>query len=204
MEKDCVFCDRTKFEERLIGETKDSWIIATLGQISNGGYVLLVPKHHIPCIGAMAQSEITVLVSLIEKINLVLQETYGATLFFPTFEHGIVGQTVKHAHIHFVPEYCYLTDRIRKDFSDKEIRRLNSWHELAGLYSSKQEPYLLWRDSTAGIKVCWNPPAPPQFLRTVVAEALGRPERANWKNMDPELDKRLWSETVRRLKSYFS
>ena len=51
--------------------------------------------------------------------------------------------------------------------------------------------------------VCWNPPAPPQYLRLIVAELLGHPERGNWRNMDPELDKQLGQETVDRLKLYF-
>lgn len=58
MESDCVFCDRSKFEERLCGETKDFWIIATLGQITDGGYVLLVPKRHVECVGAMDKNEV--------------------------------------------------------------------------------------------------------------------------------------------------
>jgi len=51
---DCVFCDRAQFEDRLVGETKDFFVIATLGQITDGGYVLLVPKEHIACMGALA------------------------------------------------------------------------------------------------------------------------------------------------------
>ena len=73
------------------------------------------------------------------------------------------------------------------------------------MYVAKKEPYIFWMDSDGQPLVCWNPPiekVPPQYLRTVVAEALDRPERANWHNMDPELDKKLWSETVRRLKTY--
>ena len=76
-----------------------------------------------------------------------------------------------------------------------------------GLMKDKQKPYLYWRDAQTLFSqptVCWDPPAPPQYLRTITAEALGRPERANWREMDPELDRKLGAETVRRLKPYFS
>ncbi len=72
------------------------------------------------------------------------------------------------------------------------------------VYSKLQKPYLLWNDFGLIFEIIWDPPAPLQYLRIVVADALGRPERANWRNMDPELDKKLWSETVKRLKPYFA
>lgn len=202
MDSDCAFCDRTKFEERIIGEDKNFWIIATLGQITDGGYTLLVPKKHIPCIGAMGFKEIEHFEDLAKRIRLALSVEYG---IWPVnfFEHGIVGQTIKHAHIHFVPENWQITERILKDFPEKFIN-LHSWLELQFLYTVKPEPYILWLDSREEIiKVYWNPPAPLQYLRIVIAEALGRPERADWRNMDPELDKKLWTETVIRLKPYF-
>src|SRR3989338_4060716 len=108
---DCVFCDRSQFEERLCGETKDFWIIATLGQITDGGYVLLVPKRHVKCVVAMSQPKIKLLEKLEEKTSGALLKEYhssGTTIF----EHGIVGQTIKHAHLHIVPEKLNITDRI--------------------------------------------------------------------------------------------
>lgn len=199
---DCVFCDRSKFEERLCGETKDFWIIATLGQITDGGYVLLVPKRHVECIGAMEVPEIDLLMTAGEQIWYALSSEYQAPAI-TIFEHGIVGQSIKHAHIHFIPEVCNLTEKVQNDFPENQIVRVNFVHGLQDLYKKKPEPYLFWIDVSLMANVCWNPPAPPQYLRVVVAEALGVPERANWRTMDPELDRKLWSETVRRLKPYF-
>lgn len=203
MDNNCVFCDRTQFEERLVGETKEFWIIATLGQISNGGYTLLVPKRHVECIGAMDRSEIVLLDRVAEKIfNAILKE-YEAVMM-TIVEHGIVGQSIKHAHLHFVPELCNLTEKVRSDFPGSTISKVNFWSELQGLYQRKPEPYLFWIDSSLIANACWNPQnVPMQYMRTIIAEAVGRPERANWRSMDPDLDKKLWSETVKRLKPYF-
>lgn len=202
---DCVFCDRSKFEERLCGETKDFWIIATLGQITDGGYVLLVPKRHVECVGAMEKEEANLLEKLMTKAKSALLKEYRTEGIL--FEHGIVGQTIKHAHIHMVPAQCTITGRIYRDFPRNDLHFLSDSafiNLFLKMYALRQEPYLLWQDAISSIyKICWNPPAPPQYLRIVVAETLGRPERANWREMDPELDKKLWSETVRRLKPYF-
>ena len=202
MNDNCPFCDRTKVAERIVWEDDSFYIIATLGQISNGGYVLLVQKNHVPCIGAMTRLEIELFETLRQKISLAITKEYGVAPGI-IFEHGIVGQTVKHAHLHFVPENFDITARILKDFCDSEIKILFSLSELQNLYTQKQKPYLLWKDSDAHFNVCWNPPAPSQYLLIVVAETVGRPERANWRDMDPELDKKMWTETVVRLKPYF-
>lgn len=198
----CVFCDRTQFEERLVGESESFWIIATLGQISNGGYLLLVPKRHVLCLGLMEEYEREEMEKLQAHLYDAVMKEYGIPPYI-VFEHGIVGQSVSHAHLHLIPELNTMTERIHRDFSMNEFHATESWSELMQAYIKKQEPYLLWRDSQTKMTVCWNPKAKLQYLRSVVAEAVGRPERANWRTMDPELDRLLWSETVTRLKPYF-
>ncbi|MBI2624914.1 MAG: HIT domain-containing protein [Candidatus Nealsonbacteria bacterium] len=201
--EDCVFCDRAKFEERIVGENEYFFIVATLGQISNGGYVLLIPKRHVCCLGAMEEYEVEYLEAAQKKISAALSKEYTVGSL-TVFEHGILGQTIKHAHLHYLPEACSITERIRRGFPGNEISIILSLSELQRLYKEKQEPYLFWTDSGREMNVCWNPfSVPPQYLRLIIAEALGRPERGNWRNMDPELDKRLIRETILRLKPYF-
>ncbi|MDO8523208.1 MAG: hypothetical protein Q7S12_02915 [bacterium] len=203
MDNNCVFCDRSQFEERLCGETKDFWIIATLGQITDGGYVLLVPKRHVECIGAMEMAKINLLEKLVAQISDALLKEYGAPST-TLFEHGIVGQTIKHAHLHIVPAKLDITHRIFADFPRNAVFFQAYLSQFCDAWKKIQMPYLLWKDSVVGgFKASLSPEAPLQYLRTVVAETIGRPERANWRTMDPELDKKLWSETVRKLKPYF-
>lgn len=210
----CPFCDRKNFEERLIAETDMFYVIATLGQITDGGYILVFPKRHVSCLGAMEEHELKALsVFLFRKVRPAFVEEYPGSKML--FEHGIVGQTVKHAHLHIVPGEFDLSVRIDKDFPTKSFQRSVLWvytettsplTDLGKLYKGVQKPYLLWKDESTmwySPTVCWNPPAPSQYLRIITAEAIDRPERANWRQMDAELDKRLWTETVQRLKPYF-
>jgi diadenosine tetraphosphate (Ap4A) HIT family hydrolase len=197
----CAFCDRTQFEERLVGESKNFWIIATFGQISDGGYLLLVPKRHVLCLGLIEEHELKEMEKLQIRVCEAVTEEYGTPPHI-VFEHGIVGQTIRHAHLHLIPELGVIAEKIYKDFSGSEFHTLSSWSELTCAYAEKQKPYLLWKDFQTNMTVCWDPKAPLQYLRIVVAQAVGRPERANWRTMDPELDRRLWSGTVTRLKPY--
>lgn len=209
MNDNCVFCDRTKLEERLIVENRDWYVVATLGQITDGGYTLVIPKKHILCMGALNPEQTSSMLEVLEKIRNVIALEYrltSAPCSNPVlmFEHGIVGQTVKHAHIHLLPAVLDITQKIRCDFPAIEIQKVDHNRHLQTLYYNRKEPYLFWTVPNREAMVCWNPPAPSQYLRLVVAELLGRPERGNWRNMDPELDKRLGQETVERLKKYFS
>lgn len=201
MEDDCIFCDRDKLIDRLVGEDEHFLIVATFGQISEGGHLILISKQHVTCVGAMLQQDVKYLERLCHNVRNAIRTEYGVEPII--FEHGIIGQTVKHAHLHFVPESCDITGRVTKDFPENEITVISSLSELVRLYANRQEQYLLWRDSSGIARACWNPPAPTQYLRIVVAETVGRPSRANWKDMDPALDRRLGQETVTRLKRYF-
>ena len=200
-EPDCPFCDVKQFEKQLIAEVNGFYIIATLGQVTDGGYILLIPKDHISCLGMLPDNQLPGLFNNIFKASTAISREYF-DIPVMMFEHGIVGQTVKHAHLHLLPTTIGITNKICSDFPTAKTEEIKST-TLQALYRTRQEPYLLWKDPNGRAMVCWNPPAPAQYLRTITAEALGRPERANWWTMDPELDKRLGSDTVRRLKPYF-
>ncbi|MBI2037115.1 MAG: HIT domain-containing protein [Candidatus Liptonbacteria bacterium] len=200
----CVFCDKKNFGERLIAETPSLYYVATLGQIT-GGYTLVIPKRHVSCLGAMTEEEVAEVKHAVEVAGDAIDMEYGMEPV--VFEHGIVGQTVQHAHLHLVPANVRIEDRIHADFPGAKIDFISSLEVLRRCYAAEGKKYLLW--SMPGIPKCyfpdglfqatWDPPAPPQYLRIVAAELTGKPERANWRNMDPELDKKLWSETVTRL-----
>ncbi len=201
----CAFCDRTKFEERIIAETDEFFVIATLGQITDGGYTLIFPKRHVRCLSVLSHKEMAQFTLLLLDIGNTTVLEYH--IFPAMFEHGIVGQTVEHAHIHLVPARIDLTSRVENDFL--KAGRVSFGIFVPGIprQSSKElQPYLLWRppERNCWTNIWWNPQnVPAQYFRTILAETLGRPERANWRTMDAELDKRLWSETVLRLKKYF-
>lgn len=199
MEKSCPFCSPSQFGERFIGEIGSFNVVPTLGQITEGGYVLLVSKEHIPCWGGACDERN--LDRVVASLSAMLSKEYGGSPI-TIFEHGIVGQTVFHAHLHLIPETIAIGARVRNDFPNR-IEQFEDFADFQLTYTFTERPYLLWREPGNKLSVCWNPPAPPQYLRTVVAEALGKPERANWRIMDAALDRKLYLETVARLKPYF-
>jgi diadenosine tetraphosphate (Ap4A) HIT family hydrolase len=199
---DCVFCDPDKIKSRTIASFGGVNIVATLGQITEGGYVLLIPTDHVACLGSMREDQIKVFGRIANQISRIVKREYQSPVI--VFKHGIVGQTIKHAHLHFLPANIDLGRRVRLDFPKSEIQFLDDLVELQSLFQKRQEPYLLWSTPSDQLMVCWNPPAQPQYLRIISAEMLGVPERADWKKMDPELDKKLVDETISRLSPRFN
>ena len=199
---DCVFCDPDKIKSRTIVSLDGVNIVATLGQITIGGYVLLIPTDHVPCIGAMDKEQIKIIDRVADLIVQAIKSEYKSPVLI--FEHGIVGQTIKHAHLHFLPTDIDSSHRIQSDFPKSEKQIIEDLASLQLLYQTRQEPYLLWSTSSGKFSVCWNPPAQPQYLRIISAEMLNVPERADWKKMDPELDKTLIDETIRKLAPHFN
>jgi len=202
-DQQCPFCnpaDIGPLSERFIYGNDKFGIIATKGQITDGGYVLLIPSEHVPCFGAVKEENAGDLFLLAETAATVLSTEYDSPVTI--FEHGIVGQTIKHAHIHLLPAALKLKRKILADFPKAEIYKMEALRNLAELYSENPKPYLLWTEEDVPW-ICSDPPAPPQYLRIATAELLGRPERADWKKCDPILDRQLWLETAARLKPYF-
>lgn len=193
----CIFCDFSKIKDRTVATIEEINLVVTLGQITNGGYLLLIPTKHIACLGSLNKIQVSSLESVLQKTSSLLQTEYQKRVTI--FEHGIVGQTINHAHLHILPDSFNLTPKIRSDFPDCEIQLINNFQELRKLYKKRKEPYLFWSTSLSEYLVCWNPPAPPEYLRLKAAELLDVPERGSWRKMDSVLDKSLAEDTLRRL-----
>src|SRR3989338_4786678 len=64
------------------------------------GHLLIIPKRHVRCAAEYTAQEWEGFKRLYEDLCQWLYTHYG---FVATFEHGIIGQTVFHSHIHLLP-----------------------------------------------------------------------------------------------------
>lgn len=199
-EKPCPFCDQDEFASRTVLETRGFIVTPTFGQVVEG-YVLIIPKRHMACLGALNDEELSEYEDVHDRMRTAIRQAYGVDAI--AFEHGVVGQTVAHAHMHMVPppQGAGFLSRIVEDFPSFEItssfRSLQNAYRLDGRYLAYEKPSL----DMYLFRIPEEEKPRPQYLRLLFAEAAGRPERGNWRNMDPELDKRLIAETCRNLKA---
>ena len=174
----------------------------TIGQISDGGHLLVIPRQHYSCLGAMEDERFVEFEELAGKVKKTVTKIYGKPI---SFEHGILGQSVPHAHLQMMPSATDLFTRINRDFRVfKELstlRDLQDLHRTRGVYLFYQD----LNDKMFGFLL----DSYPQYLRIVAAEAIGKPKRGNWREWraDPEcakLDDLLIEDTVMRLLQEFS
>lgn len=93
----CIFCSiATKLKENVIWEDDLFWIIYDGFPIAEP-HLLIIPKSHILCYGQLSPTEFPHVQGI---MRLVQKKIAGPVLFF---EHGDIGQTVKHAHLHAIP-----------------------------------------------------------------------------------------------------
>ena len=64
--------------------------------------MLIIPKTHYACYGEMPQGRDSEFLALKEEVRSFLTEHYESPVFL---EHGVIGQTVHHAHLHALPAH---------------------------------------------------------------------------------------------------
>ncbi len=95
---DCIFCNNIE-PESFIAETDNFFIYIGKGLIT-AGHVLLIPKKHYKCLAELSKNEIDEFYNLKERVYNVLSDNFSSPFYL---EHGIFGQSIKHAHMHAIP-----------------------------------------------------------------------------------------------------
>ncbi len=95
---DCVFCQRQKLDN-ILAESASFFLIADHAPLIEG-HMLLVPKAHFSCYGALFPALDEEFWRLKAAAGEFLGRAYRSPVFF---EHGIFRQTVFHAHLHCFP-----------------------------------------------------------------------------------------------------
>ncbi|HII14722.1 MAG TPA: HIT family protein [Nanoarchaeota archaeon] len=196
----CVFCEKKGIENGLIAETKNFMVFPSIGQIVEG-YTLIVPKDHIKCFGAMPKDLLGEYTELKQKVDAATTAVYQKPMYF---EHGIVGQTVYHAHMHCVPTGA----DIYYSLLGFRHRRINSEHELPEVFND-YGAYLFYEQkgqfafNATGHLDYYPLGLYSMILRIALAEALGTPAAANWRNVNREKDEESMQKTVEKLRPFF-
>lgn len=168
---------------RTILEQDGFRVLPSLGQIVPG-YLLLVPIHHHRALADMSREELNAAETLNAGLSDQMRSAYGSCLFF---EHGVRvddsgGCGISHAHLHIVPFPA------EKEPLDELIRTF-PFEEISHLVDLKRVPpdkSYLYYESTRGNRCLFYPPfIPSQYIRRLLAEALGI-QRWDWRQCGRE------------------
>jgi len=171
----CPHCDRNSVALKYILEEVDNFYIVCDANPLIEGHILIIPKEHISCVGSFSSqlfneySEIHVKVSKFMEFNYV---TYAV------FEHGIIGQTVFHAHVHLLPFTGTIHDIIPNTDQTHEIATLGDIRYYYVIYKK-----YLFIQVNNNYFIVNNELGRPRFFRDRFAELLNVSERGNWKKV---------------------
>ena len=180
IENECRFCNPPD-KERILYETKNFYVMLSLGPIVEG-YILIVSKEHFDCCGALPDRMGKEFDMLYQKAKEILKETYGAVL---CYEHGRAGSCLGtgdgskhcfHAHMHLIPTSINLSEIVEKDIISENLQNLVDFRKL---YKSAHKPYLYIDDGAKKIFQIEGE-IRRQYLRFKTAEAIKQEHLWDW------------------------
>lgn len=182
MKTNCIFCNLSKIgsNKQLLWDDKDFSIIHDGFPISSP-HLLLIPKNHFTCYAEIF-NEIELNKKVQKIINSLFEIIPNLGLFF---EHGDVGQTVKHAHIHLVPNTLSLENLISEVGVKGKTTKLNQFSDLKEhqnylLFGNKENSLILNPESIATVE--------PGVITNYLAKKNNKPFPAKYRTPVQESD----------------
>lgn len=94
----CPFCDREQTSRYLLHEGDEFFVIADFAPVADA-HLLLIPRRHFPHLAAIPPELEPEFESLKEQVGTFVRGQYGRLTHW---ENGVFGQSVPHAHLHFI------------------------------------------------------------------------------------------------------
>lgn len=164
--------------------TDDGVVMPTKGSLVDG-WVLVVPRRHVLCVGALEISETVALWRLTERVVHHVHSVYGTATVFehgPAHASGVLGCGVDHVHLHVAPLAFGLAEQSARMFPSLVWRQVdNIWAE-ASKHHVRGQDYLWVRDERGHTRIAVPSEPTSQTFRRVIAHEVGR--AADWDYRD--------------------
>ena len=140
----------------VIFETENFFVNIGVGLVAPG-HVMLIPKQHYDCCADICKNLRTEFETLAKLIFGKIETAFGAPFLV---EYGVFGQSVAHAHLHFIPkkrnatadyrayEICDVFEAIK--IPDDIAARAASW-EAAAAMKKRNGGYVFFNDGKRAV-----------------------------------------------------
>lgn len=177
--KNCLFCEPSS-PKKILFETDNFYVTFDDSPLIEG-HIMIHSKVHYGCCGEVSEELWEELLQLKSQVHDLIIDLYGVCSFY---EHGRAGHCsvstdetlCEHFHLHALP----LAEDISSDIAQNhEVFKLNDIKELPSYYE-QYDQYLLYENKDALYFYPVVDEIPSHYLRTIVANKINHPERANW------------------------
>ncbi|HET6843293.1 MAG TPA: hypothetical protein VFK06_16690 [Candidatus Angelobacter sp.] len=157
-------------------------VLPSLGSLVEG-WVLIVPKEHFICIGALPAELVAEMNHLKSQVCSVLGSIYGELC---AFEHGPkanarnVGCGVDHAHLHIVPIHYDLV-AASTSFAPRDTEWHSATFENCREAFEKQQDYLYVEQPIGVGRISTSSDFGSQIFRKAIAASLGVFGQFSWR-----------------------
>ncbi len=191
----CAHCQSTSeaLSHKLL--TTDNFYVVCDTHPLTEGHLLVIPKNHTACMGALTDDLFQEFLALYQKFSKFINDTYGVV---SSFEHGIIGQTVFHAHTHILPYSGAIKSIVPEGIA--YLRKLKNIKKIKDVYN-KEGKYLFVSlgDNKWVVDLSLGR---LRFFRDRFAVALGVPERGDWRELGRnETGMRAAAQDIKRLQA---
>ena len=166
------FC-KADIDSRILHQTDLFVVMADISPLVPG-HVMIVPKDHILCYGAVEDTARDEFSGLVNATRMILREHYGPSVIL---EHGTsslepVADHVTHAHLHIVPVAIDIRDSLM-NFNTTTIASLSD----LSYWAARDEEYIYF-ESCAGERIVADRIVDLKrlFFRREIARRIGLPD----------------------------
>lgn len=124
----CIFCSRTD-QPSVLFETAHFYAMPDKFPLLPG-HILIISKPHLRCLAEAADPQLAELDQAADRVRKFLVDAYGGEPF--TWENGISGQSVFHAHLHLLP--CPRVELPQPLEAYEDVVPLDDWAALRAFF----------------------------------------------------------------------
>ena len=182
--EDCIFCNYESIKEDILWESENFFVKVGVGVLSPG-HVMLITKKHLICFAELPVFLHEEFLTLKGKIAEKISSSFSKPIIY---EHGIYSQSVRHAHIHFVPSETefYRLEGIKEAFNYLKSERVQDTLEIKNIYKKDKSYFYLEENGFKWILQTKGLPEKEYDFRKEFAKLTGLHGLADWQKMREE------------------
>ena len=198
--KKCLFCNFVKIKEDILWDSGNFYVKVGVGILAPG-HVMLLPKMHLDCFAQLPKQLRKEFLSIKDKLFNKIASAFNEPM---VYEHGVYGQSIKHAHLHFLPSSNshYNLENIKENiFKSLKSTRIENMFQITDVFRNESSYFYLEQNGRKWVIHTKDQPEGKFIFRKEFARLTGLYGLEAWQNM-PESEKqrnKLWVDETKKI-----